>query len=114
MNERRRLPDRREHEVLAIEHAGLKFTAGIGRFDDGRLAELFINTEKSGTSFDVALRDSAILLSLALQFGADVDTIWRALVRNGDGSASGAIGAVLDQIAAMEARELIPAAQGEG
>src|SRR5450631_3088684 len=95
---RERLPNRRPHEVFTVEHGTMKFTAGVGRYEDGKLAELFISTNKLGTGVDVVLRDSGILLSLALQFGADIETIRRALVRNGDGSASGPIGVLLDKI----------------
>lgn len=98
MTARDRLKNRRPHEVFAIEHSGMKFTAGIGRFPDGRLAELFVATDELGTLFDTVMRDAAILLSLAVQHGSDVDTIHHALVRNGDGSASGPIGALLDLI----------------
>jgi hypothetical protein len=98
MTARERLKNRRSHEVFAVEHGTMKFTAGIGRFPDGRLAELFITTNKLGTGVDVVLRDSAILLSFALQFGAGIQMIRRVLVRNGDGSASGPIGVLLDLI----------------
>jgi hypothetical protein len=57
MTERRRLPNRREHEVFAQEHAGLRFTAGAGRYNDGRLAELFINTETIGAVIDAISLD---------------------------------------------------------
>jgi hypothetical protein len=48
------------------------------------------------------MRDSAIMLSFALQFGADIQAIRRALVQNTDGSASGPIGALLDRIEASK------------
>jgi hypothetical protein len=100
MSARTRLSNRREHETFRLEHDGMKFSAGIGRFPDGRPAELFVSTDKLGTLFDAVMRDSAILLSFALQHGVDVGTIRRALLRNGDGSAAGPIGAVLDLIEA--------------
>jgi ribonucleoside-diphosphate reductase alpha chain len=46
---RKRLPDRREHELIDLEHGGFLYTAGIGRFEDGRLVEIFFNVSKSGT-----------------------------------------------------------------
>ena len=49
---------------------------------------------------DVLSRDSAVLASLALQHGASVDTLRHALIRNADGSASGALGRLLDLLAA--------------
>jgi hypothetical protein len=41
--------------------------------------------------------------SIALQFGANVETIRRALCRDSRGRASGPLGAALDRIAADEA-----------
>jgi hypothetical protein len=46
---RRRLPNRREHELIDFEHGGIRYTAVIGRFNDGALAEIFLNTGKHGT-----------------------------------------------------------------
>ena len=43
---RDRLPNRRGHELLSFEHGGFRYTAGIGRFADGRLAELFLDCSK--------------------------------------------------------------------
>ena len=97
---RERLPNRRPHELLDFEHAGFRFTAGIGRFDDGRLAEIFLNCSKVGTRVDVNARDAAIVASLALQHGARTDELRRALTRNSDGSAGGPLAAVLDMVEA--------------
>jgi hypothetical protein len=33
--ERKRLPNRRDHEVIEFTHNGFGYTAGVGRFDDG-------------------------------------------------------------------------------
>ena len=93
MPERERLANRRNHEVLDFEHGGFEYTAGIARFADGRLAEIFLNVAKSGTPLETQARDAAIVASIALQHGATVDTIRHALTRNVDGSASGALGA---------------------
>jgi hypothetical protein len=61
----------------------------LGYFDDGRLAEIFLNAEKVGTAIETAARDSAVVASLALQHGVPADTIRRALTRNSNGNASG-------------------------
>jgi ribonucleoside-diphosphate reductase alpha chain len=50
--ERERLPNRRLHEVLGFERAGIRYVAGLARFADGRLAEIFINTAKTGTALE--------------------------------------------------------------
>jgi hypothetical protein len=96
---RNRLPNRREHETMEFDHQGFRYTAGLGRFGDGRLAEVFLNASKTGTALDVAARDSAIVASLALQYGAPPETLRHALTRNVDGSASGALGKLLDILA---------------
>ncbi len=98
---RERLPDRREHTVVSFTTAdGFRYTAGLGYFDDGRLAEIFLNAEKIGTAIETAARDSAVVASLALQHGVLPETIRRALTRNGNGEASGPLGTLLDLLAA--------------
>jgi ribonucleoside-diphosphate reductase alpha chain len=98
---RETLPDRRGHELVDFEHGGFCYTAGLGRFKDGRLAEIFLNVSaKGGTPLETASRDAAVTASLALQHGASVETIRHAITRNEDGSASGAVGALLDLLAA--------------
>ena len=100
MAERRRLPDRRASETFALECAGLAYTATISRFDDGRLGEIFLSNHKAGSAADTAARDSAIIVcSIALQFGADVATIRKALCRDRHGAASGPLGVALDMLA---------------
>jgi hypothetical protein len=49
---RRRMPNRRPHELLNLEHSGFRFVLGVGRFNDGTLAELFLNCTKGGTPVD--------------------------------------------------------------
>src|SRR5262249_14933162 len=80
---RERLPNRRRHDVIEVEHAGFRLVIGFGRFNDSRLAEVFVSTHKSGTAIDVLLKDSAILLSFALQAGIAASTIRAALAPNG-------------------------------
>jgi ribonucleoside-diphosphate reductase alpha chain len=95
---RRRPPNRRVHLVLEFKHGGFAYTAGIGFFDDGcrEPAEIFLSTAKHGTVLDTNARDAAIAASLLLQHGCPVETLRRALTRNGDGSASGPLAHALD------------------
>jgi hypothetical protein len=95
---RERLPNRRLGETFELEVAGLRYTATIGRFPDGRIGEIFLNNHKSNSMADTNARDSAIVCSIALQCGADVETIRRALCRDSLGRASGPLGAALDQL----------------
>ena len=96
MTARERLPNRRGHELFDFEHAGIS-TAGVGRFEDGSLAEIFLNTRKHGTAVDVNARDAAA--SLLLQHGCPIETLRHALTRNADGSASGPLARALDLLA---------------
>jgi hypothetical protein len=96
---RERLPNRRAHTLLNIEAGGFRYVAGVGHYDDGRLAEIFLNADKGGTAIDDAARDSAVVASLALQHGVDPDMLRRALMRNGNGAASGPLGTLLDLLA---------------
>jgi ribonucleoside-diphosphate reductase alpha chain len=93
---RQRLPNRGGHELLIFEHEGIRYTAGIGRFADGGLAEIFLSTAKHGTAVDLNARDAAVAASLLLQHGCSVDTLRQALTRNGDGSGSGPLACALD------------------
>jgi hypothetical protein len=47
----------------------------------------------------VAARDAAVTVSIALQFGADIETIRQALTREHDGGPATLLGAALDALA---------------
>jgi hypothetical protein len=76
MTARHRLPNRRWCESFEFRHAGLAFTLCAGFY-----------------------RDAAIVTSLALQHGADLDTIRGALTKDHDGSAATPLGAAIDMLA---------------
>lgn len=99
MPARERLPNRRPSESFTFELGGLRFTASIGRFPDGRIAELFLNNHKAGNQTDTNARDAAIVLSFALQHGADIEAIRRALCRDSAGRPLGPLAAALDALA---------------
>ncbi|EJW11720.1 hypothetical protein A33M_2917 [Rhodovulum sp. PH10] len=93
------MPNRRASETFDLEVAGLTYTATISRFDDGRPGEVFITSNKTGSAADTAARDAAIVASIAMQYGAPVDVIRRALCRDSSGRANGPLGVVLDLVA---------------
>jgi ribonucleoside-diphosphate reductase alpha chain len=102
---RQRLPDRREHTLIDFTTVdGFRYTAGLGYFDDGKLAEIFLNADKVGTAIETAARDSAVVASLALQYNVPAETIRHALSRNGNGGASGPLGTLLDLLALEQDR----------
>jgi ribonucleoside-diphosphate reductase alpha chain len=102
---RQRLANRRASETFALECAGLNYLATVSRFPDGRLGEIFLSNHKAGSAADTAARDAAIACSIALQFGADVETIRKALCRDSRGNASGPLGVALDVLMQMEAAD---------
>ena len=75
---RERLPDRRKAELVDFEHNGRKWTATVGRFADGRVAEVFLDTSKGAAIGELAA-DAAIVASLALQSGCALETLRHAL-----------------------------------
>jgi hypothetical protein len=99
MTTRQRLPDRRANESFTVEVSGLRFTATVSRFADGRIGELFIDNHKAGSAIGTLVRDAAIIFSFAVQHGADIETIRRALSRDSQSRALGPIGQALDIIA---------------
>jgi hypothetical protein len=99
MSVREKLPNRRRSENFTFELDGLRFTATISRFADGRIAELFLNNHKFGNQSDTNARDAAIVLSFALQHGADINDIRKALCRDSKGRALSPVGAALDILA---------------
>lgn len=103
---RMRLPQRRLHELMDFEHAGHLYTAGLGFFETGGLAEVFINVPgRSGSAIEAMARNAAILTSICLQHGASMETIRHALTRNSDGSAGDPLGVVLDLLALTPDRQ---------
>jgi hypothetical protein len=99
MSPRERLPNRRFSESFGVACAGLRYTATISRFPDGRLAEVFLTNHKAGSEADANARDSAVVCSLALQHGVPVDVVRKALLRNSDGTAASPLGCALDLVA---------------
>jgi hypothetical protein len=102
MSGRTRLPNRRSSETFDLQVAGLKYTATVSRFPSGSIGELFLSNHKSNSAADVNARDAAITASIAIQFGADIETIRRALCRDSRGRASGPLGDALDAVAGDE------------
>jgi hypothetical protein len=99
---RERLPNRRNAFVYEYNHDDQVYVAHVGRYGDhenGRIGEIFVSGEKVGTGIDTGAREASTILSIALQCGAEFDSIRRALPRDPQGKATGPIGAVMDLIA---------------
>jgi hypothetical protein len=99
MTARQRLPTRRASEQIAFACGGFNFIATVSRFHDGRIAEIFLTNGKCGSDNDVSACDAAVVCSIALQFGAPLDVIRKALMQDSQGRPSGPLAVVLDLLA---------------
>jgi len=97
---RRVLPQRRSSETFGLRFWSQNFTVTVGFYADGTPGEVFIDSGKTGQDVQSTARDAAVVLSLALQHGAAVETIRRAVTRNGAGDAASILGAVIDTLPA--------------
>jgi hypothetical protein len=95
---RERLENRRRCESFEFEHGGLKFTLCFSRYRDGRFSEIFLSSHKPGSAVEAVARDAAIVVSIALQHGAHIETLSAALTRDDNGGPATAIGAALDEL----------------
>jgi hypothetical protein len=99
MTTRNRLPNRRQCSSFSFDCGGQRYTATHSTFADNSLAEIFLNNGKIGSDSDAAARDSAVVASIALQYGVPVDVIRKALLRDPRGVASSPLGMALDLLA---------------
>lgn len=106
MSARERLPDRRATETVRFiwptpSGAQIKIIATLGFYDCAmsKLGEIFLNTKRTGTEMEILLKDTAILASLAMQYGCPIDVMRRALLRKPDGAGEGPLGALFDRMA---------------
>lgn len=102
MGDREALPNRRNSTTIKFKLRGVSWFATVGFYPDGRIGEVFISTAKEGTDLNVATRDSAIALSIALQHGASISTLNQAMSKNHKGEPEGPIGVLLAQLAPIE------------
>lgn len=100
MNDRQVLPQRRASFTFDIYDASgrIDLTVSYSTFETGGVAEIFVTARKIGSDMEAIARDSAILLSLALQYGCPFDTIKHALTRNRDGTAQSLMGRIIDRV----------------
>jgi hypothetical protein len=73
---RKLLPTRRANSSFSFEHEGHEYRATAGRFEDGRLAEIFLHAPgKMGTPLQSNADTAAVLASLLLQYGVSPEVI---------------------------------------
>src|SRR5712691_11032865 len=71
--ERRRLPQRRKGYTQKANVGGHKVYLRTGEWEDGRLAEIFIDMHKEGSAFRSLMNNFAIAISLGLQYGVPLE-----------------------------------------
>jgi len=103
MPNREALPPRRNSHTFNLDWGGFNraYAVTVGHYDDGRIGEVFITGGKSGEVVEAIARDGAVLMSIALQYGASVETIAGAITRDGQGAPSSIVGVVIDRLREM-------------
>jgi ribonucleoside-diphosphate reductase alpha chain len=71
--DRRRLPQRRKGYTQKAVVGGHKVYLRTGEYEDGRLAEIFIDMHKEGSAFRSLMNNFAIAISVGLQYGVPLE-----------------------------------------
>jgi hypothetical protein len=98
MTTRNRLPNRRSAETSELAFGQLRYTYTAGRFPDGSVGEIFLQSHKPGSQSDANARDAAVAASLALQYGCPLPVLQRALLRDAQGRPSTPLGVAIDRL----------------
>jgi ribonucleoside-diphosphate reductase alpha chain len=72
-HERRRLPQRRKGYTQKAVVGGHKVYLRTGEYEDGQLAEVFIDMHKEGSAFRSLMNNFAIAISIGLQYGVPLE-----------------------------------------
>ena len=72
-SERRKMPDRRKGYIQKAMIGDHKVYLHIGEYEDGRVGEIFIDTNKEGELVRSLMNNFAIAISLGLQYGVPLE-----------------------------------------
>ena len=96
---RERLPTRRPSETSDMWFGGQRYHVTVGRYPDGRVAEVFLSGAKSGSDVDGLCADVGVLVSRLLQHGDTPASLASGMGRLGDGKTPASFaGAVADML----------------
>ena len=95
---RTKLPNRRPAETIEFSHDNLTYIVTFSRYDNGALAEMFLDVAKPGDPMDLIAKDMATLASIALQSGVPASEIMAALSQEQNGTMRGPLGVALGLI----------------
>lgn len=88
---RESMPNRRRSENTLLRLNGLEVDVQVGYYTDGRIGEIFMTTRKGGSTMDKIIRDTALMVSIALQHGATLEELSKSACRKEDGAPDGII-----------------------
>ena len=72
-NKRYGMPDRRKGYIQKVTIGNHKIYLHTGEYDDGKIGEIFIDTNKEGELVKAIMNNFAIAISLGLQYGVPLD-----------------------------------------
>ena len=72
-NSRFKMPDRRKGYIQKAQIGDHKVYLHTGEFDDGKIGEIFIDTNKEGELVKAMMNNFAIAISLGLQYGVPLE-----------------------------------------
>ena len=67
------MPDRRKGYIQKAQIGDHKVYLHTGEYDDGKIGEIFIDTNKEGELVKAMMNNFAIAISLGLQYGVPLD-----------------------------------------
>ena len=79
-NARFKMPDRRKGYIQKAQIGDHKVYLHTGEYDDGKIGEIFIDTNKEGELVKALMNNFAIAISLGLQYGVPLDEFVDAFV----------------------------------
>ena len=79
-NSRFKMPDRRKGYIQKAQIGDHKVYLHTGEYDDGKIGEIFIDTNKEGELVKALMNNFAIAISLGLQYGVPLDEFVSAYV----------------------------------
>ena len=74
------MPDRRKGYIQKVSIGNHKIYLHTGEYDDGKIGEIFIDTNKEGELVKAIMNNFAIAISLGLQYGVPLDEFVSAYV----------------------------------
>ena len=77
---RKKMPDRRKGYIQKATIGDHKVYLHIGEYDDGKVGEIFIDTNKEGELVKALMNNFAIAISLGLQYGVPLEEFVDAFI----------------------------------